>query len=387
MRRLLVLLTAVTLVTAVAAPVFSQAGARGRAAAPTTHTLTVTGNVGNATVLINGEQRSTSLPATLTLSPGTYTVQVRASGYHEFSQSVNLSSNQTVNANLQLITHTLTINSNVAGARVIIDNQDRGAVPFRDNVRPGAYTIVVRAPGYIDFNQRTNVQNNQTINANLQPATAQVSLNLPAAILDRTVSNAAAQVQVFVDGQQVRGTSFDVNAGRRTIRVSSGGVSTEVAMDFVAGRRYTITPSFGFDLREGTAAAAPAPAPAQQQTPPPAEEAQRQSPAVAATYPPSFLEPDSWQLWDAVGSGPLRTYQLSAGGALRENVLGQVDVPPITGWRVVGDRLELLDGRGNVALRFFFAGDRWQEMPRPNAPAGWRPLSFFPFTATGRGGP
>lgn len=298
------------------APVFSQAGARGRAAAPTTYNLTINSTVRTATVFINGNEQKDNLPMTLTLAPGTYQVVVRAAGYLDFSQSVNLNSNQ-------------------------------------------------------------------AINATLQPATAQVSLNVPAAILDRTVSNAAAQVQVFVDGQPVRGTSFDVNAGRRTIRVSSGGVSTEVVLDFVAGRRYTITPGFGFDLREGTAAVAPAPAPApapaQRQTPPPAEEAQRQSPAVAASYPPSFLEPNSWQLRDTVSSGPLRIYQLSAGGALRENVQGQVDVPPITGWRVVGDRLELLDGRGTVALRFFFAGDRWQELPRPNAPAGWRPLSFVPF--------
>ena len=249
MRRFLVLLAAVTLVTAVAAPVFSQAGARGRAAAPTTHTLTVTGNVGNATVLINGEQRSTSLPATLTLSPGTYTVLVRAPGYREFSQSVNLNSNQTVNANLQLIAHALTINSNVAGARVLIDNQDRGAVTFRDNVLPGVYTITVRAPGYIDFSQRTNVQNDTTINAQLQPATARVSLSIPGNILDQTISNPAGQVQVFVDGNAVSGSSFDVQAGRRTIRVRSGGLSAEITRDFTAGSQYTISPFFSVNVQ------------------------------------------------------------------------------------------------------------------------------------------
>lgn len=182
MQRLFVLLAVVTLVTAGATPVFSQAGARGRAAAPTTHTLTVTGNVGNATVLINGEQRGTSLPATLTLSPGTYTVQVRATGYIDFSQTVNLNSNQTVNANLQ-------------------------------------------------------------------PATARVSLFVPQNILNQSISNPASQVQVFVDGNQVTGSSFDVPAGRRTIRIRSGGLSAELTRDFTAGAQYTISPFFSVQVQ------------------------------------------------------------------------------------------------------------------------------------------
>ena len=311
---------AVALTLVIPAQLFGQAGARGRAAAPSTYTLTINSNVRTAAVFINGNEQKDSLPMTLTLSPGTYQVQVRAAGYLDFSQSVNLNSNQTVNANLQ-------------------------------------------------------------------PATAQVSLNLPAAILDRTVSNAAAQVQVFVDNRQVSGTSFEVNAGRRTIRVRSGGVSTEVTMDFAAGRRYTVTPSFGFEVREGTAAAAPppAPAPAQQPPPPPPAPAAPATPAPAATQGPGPGTPPALLVGNMLGfTNPARDQSV----AIRLESDGQVVTPGFaqnpTGavrWRMPDDRqLVLMDSSGAtvVSLRLLWHrangwDQRWQEDRPANAAPGWTP--------------
>lgn len=232
-----------------ASTTWAQSTATGRGRGTPTHSVTVQSNVPGAQLSIDGRGTIGGTPQTLSLPTGSYTLRVNASGYQEWSLTLQIDRDQNLAANLQPITHTLAVNSNVSGARVLINNQDRGATNFSTALSPGNYNVIVRAPGYVDFTQSVNLTSNQTINAQLRPATATVSLNIPANILDRTVNNAAGQVQVFVDNAQVGGASFEVPAGRRTIRVRSGGLSAEISMDFVAGTQYTLTPFFSVNVQ------------------------------------------------------------------------------------------------------------------------------------------
>ena len=377
MTRLLKAVLALTIIGVVVPMLaFSQSTATGRSrGGPANHTLTVNSNVASAAVFVNGAEQKGSFPMALTLAAGTYNIEVRANGYHPFSQSVNLTANQTVTANLQQITHTLTVNSNVSGARVLINNQDRGATNFNTTLTPGTYNVVVRAPGYIDFTQSVNLTANLTVTANLQPATARVTLSLPANILDRTVNNAAGQVQVFVDNARVSGTTFEVPGGRRTIRVASGGVSAEVTMDFVAGRQYTVTPNFGFNVQQGAAAAAPAPA--QTVTPAPAPTTPAPAPATDTNFP-TQLAGNLANIWDPLGNNPSTSLTIEPNGTIRVHSSDEPS-PALARARMNGNRLEILDTAGTVRYRMFLIpgtsgwNQRWQQEPVPGAPPGWRP--------------
>ena len=84
-----------------AAAVAAQSGTFGNSARPPavrSYRLTVTSNVRNAGIWIDGVRQRQTTPATLTLRPGTYTVEVEARGYQTWRTRVTLDSNQTVHA-------------------------------------------------------------------------------------------------------------------------------------------------------------------------------------------------------------------------------------------------------------------------------------------------
>ncbi len=62
------------------------------------HRLTVTSNVRNAQISIDGVRQRETTPATFTLRPGTYTIAVEARGYQPWRTRVTLDSNQMVHA-------------------------------------------------------------------------------------------------------------------------------------------------------------------------------------------------------------------------------------------------------------------------------------------------
>lgn len=231
--------------------VFAQSGAagagRGRAA-PAQVALTIETNVPSATLLVNGQDVKGSWPRTLQVAPGSYTIQVTAAGYQPFNQTVNVTSAQTINANLNPITYSLTVTSNVAGT-VLVNGSSIGQTTANTALAPGTYNVTVQAPGFFDFTTSINLNGNQTVNAQLRPATASVSFQIPQQMLDQ--SNPAAQglIQIFIDGRPLVQNSGEVQPGRRTVRVRSGGLVYEFIQDFQAGQSYTITPNFSASIR------------------------------------------------------------------------------------------------------------------------------------------
>ena len=207
-----------------------------------TYNLSVNSNVRGSTVFINNNNRGEA-PITVALNAGRYSVRVTAPGYVEHNQSIELNQDASVSAMLQPVTYTLSVSSNVNGASVYINNNSAGSAPARATLEQGSYTVRVVAAGYLEYSQNVQLTRNTSINAVLQPAIANVEFGLPDRFLNQNERTPFRLFTVYIDGQKVPPGQigrFEVPAGRRRIRVESGGFAHESDYDFEAGKSYKL---------------------------------------------------------------------------------------------------------------------------------------------------
>jgi len=177
--------------------------------------LNVLSNVAGAEVYLSGRLVGNTPLSTMVVA-ATYDIVVKAPGYLDFSQRLQVRSATQVNATLtpQIMQFGLSVNANVAGADVFINGNPAGKTPFNAQVPQGSYTVTVRAPGYIDFSQNLVVNGPVQVNASLQPLAAVVTV--------------AANVQgadVFINGNPAGKTPFNAQVpfGSYTILVRAAG--------------------------------------------------------------------------------------------------------------------------------------------------------------------
>lgn len=214
---------------------------------PSIFTITVNSNVNGADVIVNGSVQGMT-PMRLQLPPGNYTFRVAKRGYNDWIQTVNVNGDITLNANLAAPTFNLTVTSNVPAAEIFVNGANQGRGRLNQPLPPGNYQVRVAAPGYNDFTATVNLNQNQTVNAVLQPAMGTLNLIIPAEILDRREGNPYAQIKLHVDGSPQNGTSLQLTPGRHVIRVSSGGLSFERMVDITAGQAYNLEVFMGFTV-------------------------------------------------------------------------------------------------------------------------------------------
>ncbi len=212
------------------------------------YALAVSANVGGAQVYLNNAPVGQA-PVTLTVDAGTYAIRVTAPGYQDYSTVLAVNSNTSHNAVLQSQMLQLTVNANVAGAQLYINNALAGALPFASQLMPGTYNLRATAPGYIDASATINLTRNDTVTLNLQGGMATVNITFNPAILDPQNKNALAQVKLIVDGRPVHGFSLRLPTGKHNIRISSGGLSVADDYDLVGGQTYTIEPMLGLSVK------------------------------------------------------------------------------------------------------------------------------------------
>ncbi|OHD71785.1 MAG: hypothetical protein A2177_09855 [Spirochaetes bacterium RBG_13_68_11] len=228
--------------------------------------LTVNSNVAGAHVYVNNASVGTA-PITRQVDRGNYTVRVTAPGYQDYQVSVNVTGNTVVDAVLQATFQQLTVNSNVAGARVYVNNALVGTAPITRQVERGSYTVRVTAPGYQDYQASVNVTGNTVVNAMLEANLVSVRIVIPDGFLDDsnnrdvntrdgnstdwdfTNRNSRYQIRLYVDGQFSSNSSFSVAPGRHNIRISSGSFSFDADFNFLQGRSYVLEPMFSWNVR------------------------------------------------------------------------------------------------------------------------------------------
>jgi len=195
--------------------VFAQTGASGSGRSSSgRYTLTVNSNVRGAQIFVNAVLQKGVTPMSLTLSRGSYSITVRADGYRDYVANINLARDMTINANLQPITHSLTITSAVQNSTVYIDGQARGRAPTRLNLPQGRYTVMIEAENYYPYTQVVSLSRDVTVNAQLEPVTF--------------VLNVTSNVQganVYLDGSMIGNAPLraEVSPGRYTLSLTAAG--------------------------------------------------------------------------------------------------------------------------------------------------------------------
>ena len=215
--------------------------------------LSVNANVQGADVYVNGN-RIGRTPMTVQLAPGTYTVTVRATGYGDFNQTVQLQpmGQAQVNAVLTALQAPLSVNANVQGADVYVNGSPVGRTPITVQLAPGTYAVTVRAQGYGDFNQTVQLQpmGQAQVNAVLVPVMSGWQINIPDNVVNRDMKGGHwSQIMIYLDGQLQKGSSGQVSPGRHVLRITSGGVAAEVVFEVQPGRTYVFEPFFGITVK------------------------------------------------------------------------------------------------------------------------------------------
>jgi hypothetical protein len=115
----------------------------------------------------------------------------------------------------QIFNYALTVAANVNGADIFINGNPAGKAPFSTQIPNGSYTILVRAPGFVDYNQNFVVNGGPVqVNAMLQGLSYQVSVNA-------NVNGAL----VFINGAQMGQTPYAASMpqGNYTVLVRATG--------------------------------------------------------------------------------------------------------------------------------------------------------------------
>jgi len=228
---------------ATAGSVFAQSGAR-RTTTPKNFTLTVQSSVKGAQILINNSVKGTtsyseSLPA------GNYSVIVRAQGYEEYRETVNLQANYTVRANLKQMMFDLTIMTNVNNAHIFVDNTEIGVKNAGTQVPFGEHQIRVVAEGYEPYMDIQTISRATVLRPELVPSFATLNFDVDVKFKKRVTGVFDMNfIEVYVDGKRsdLMGltNSVQVTGGKHTIRIIVGNMQLETVENFVAGKTYSI---------------------------------------------------------------------------------------------------------------------------------------------------
>ncbi len=137
----------------------------------------MTGVVRGARLFIDDKEIGAISKSPIEVAPGEHTVAVRRSGYRDFSRRVTAKEGELteVSVMLEAVTGFVTVKADVEGARVLINGEERGAVPLEGlMLSAGSHEIVVQRDGYRPETQRIAVRAGKeyTVNVNLRPLVA-----------------------------------------------------------------------------------------------------------------------------------------------------------------------------------------------------------------------
>ncbi|RLQ22331.1 PEGA domain-containing protein [Seongchinamella sediminis] len=168
------------------------------------------------------------------LRPGDYRIEAGAAGYHPLTTEVTVtdSDSQSVELQLRPLPGLVSIESQPAGARVIVDDQHLGDTPLADlALVAGERGIVIEAERYLPLHRQFEVSGRQLpqqLSVALEPAWAEVSIN-----------SAPAGAQILIDGE-VAGTTpavLEVLQGEHQLMLQQAAFANwQQDLEIVAGQ-------------------------------------------------------------------------------------------------------------------------------------------------------
>ena len=135
------------------------------------------------------------------VSVGNHVYEVFAPDYQSQNGTITIGKSEakTISVRLQPITHEVIINSNVATARVFVDNTEWGGIG-KLSIPQGEHTIRVQANGYVDMAQ------NVTINASTAPLSFQLKENKRTTHIHPTpVTIYSKSPRIFQNNKEIKG--------------------------------------------------------------------------------------------------------------------------------------------------------------------------------------
>lgn len=136
----------------------------------------------------------------------------------------------------QITTGTLVVNSQPAGAEVLINGQSIGTTPLSINLNAGNYSVELRRPGYNNLRTTASIQAGRTVT--LSPT---MVLTPPPQGTLRVNSNPSGS-QVLINGRVVGNTPL-------TIKLNSGSYAVEIRRSGFTTYKSTIVVSTGASVR------------------------------------------------------------------------------------------------------------------------------------------
>jgi hypothetical protein len=201
--------------------------------------LTVLSSVEGAAVTVDGRPYRPPLK----LPAGEYVVRVTAPGYESFEQKVNLYQAQTVSAMLRAVLFDLYIQCDVPSAVFSIGETVLSGAS--DKVPGGRYRIRASAPGYEDVIQEVNITGNTIVPIKMRRAGSMAILAPSEAFINKNAKgNHLGLMELWVDNVQMKMNRdrFEIPAGVHRVRFISGGLWTEIEVDFQPGVTYVLEP-------------------------------------------------------------------------------------------------------------------------------------------------
>ncbi|ASJ03528.1 hypothetical protein A3L09_09810 [Thermococcus profundus] len=179
--------------------------------------LQVTSFPQGAEVYVNETYQGVT-PLNLTLTPGTYQIMLSEEKYENYTRTVTLAPLKTATIIAQLTPKpaTLSITSDLSGAKVHINGTYIGTTPLNLTIYPGTYHIKLSKQGYADYIKIVTIKPLQT---------AVIKAELRAKPVTFAINSDPSEAKVYVNGTH-RGTtplSLSLNPGTYRIDLSKEG--------------------------------------------------------------------------------------------------------------------------------------------------------------------
>ncbi|WP_146210076.1 PEGA domain-containing protein [Vitiosangium sp. GDMCC 1.1324] len=141
-----------------------------------TELLVKVNGVRGARLFVDDKEVGLVSKGAIEVTPGEHTVAVRRAGYRDFSRRITAPEGELteVGVMLEATAGFVSVKADVAGARVLINGEDKGVVPLDSVMLPaGSYEIVVQREGFRRESQRIAVRAGKeyTVDVNLRPET------------------------------------------------------------------------------------------------------------------------------------------------------------------------------------------------------------------------
>ncbi|MDP6924569.1 MAG: PEGA domain-containing protein [Candidatus Scalindua sp.] len=173
----------------------------------------------NATIFFNGNKIGSTPEIIQNVKPGVHQVEVRADGFENWSESVEVAAEgkNIVTAILQKASGSINIKSTPESAKVFIDDKEVGITPaVLSSIPIGEHDIVVQSGGYECWKKSVIIKKDKELSLN-----AVLQVNIGSINIESYPENA----KIYIDGNEVG------NAPKQLIDITVGTHEVEVVLE------------------------------------------------------------------------------------------------------------------------------------------------------------